>query len=123
MTRAQSDRREGAPYELVYWYIIPGRGEHIRPMLGLAANQGDDLTRSMRLPLIAALDSFTNEMHNCHRPVAMTLYYEDQKEESIRRVKDWARIVSPSTSATSSEDSLGRPVTGSMAVRWHFTLD
>ncbi|RYP29553.1 hypothetical protein DL767_006681 [Monosporascus sp. MG133] len=30
MAGAQSDRREGAQYELVYWHIILGRGEDIR---------------------------------------------------------------------------------------------
>ncbi|TGJ81849.1 hypothetical protein E0Z10_g6908 [Xylaria hypoxylon] len=151
---ATSHSTNEAPYELIYWHVIPGRGEHIRlcfveagvpytdtafteggmdvlqayisetntgnelnppplappilkhgdliisqtpnilqylgPKLGLAANGGDDIFRINALAL-TALDGFSNEVHNCHHPIAIDLYYEEQKEESLRRAKDWVK--------------------------------
>ncbi|KAI0431926.1 glutathione S-transferase [Xylaria sp. FL1042] len=142
------------PYELIYWHVIPGRGEHIRlcfveagvpysdtaflddgmntlhgyisdqntgdelnlppfappilkhgdmiisqtsnilmylgPKLGLAGTRPDDVWRINALAL-TALDGLSNEVHNCHHPIAIDLYYEEQKEESLRRSKDWVK--------------------------------
>ncbi|KAF3011660.1 hypothetical protein E8E14_005056 [Neopestalotiopsis sp. 37M] len=152
MAAAHEDPNQDAPYQLIYWHVIPGRGEHIRlcfaeagvpysdtaftegvmdilhgyisesntgdqtnspplappilkhgnlvisqtpnilmylgPRLGLAANEGNDMFRINALAL-TALDGFSNEVHNCHHPIAIDLYYEDQKEECLRRVKGW----------------------------------
>ncbi|KAI0814495.1 glutathione S-transferase [Xylaria sp. FL0064] len=143
-----------APYELIYWHVIPGRGEHIRlcfveagvpysdtafqeggmntlqgyisdqntgdelnpppfappilkhgdvvisqtsnilmylgPKLGLAGTRPDDIWRINALAL-TALDGLSNEVHNCHHPIAIDLYYEEQKEEALRRSKDWVK--------------------------------
>lgn len=38
---------------------------------------------------LTALDGLSNETHDTHHPVAVGLVYEDQKEESIRRAKDY----------------------------------
>lgn len=40
---------------------------------------------------LTALDGLSNEVHNCHHPIAIDLHYEDQKEECLRRVKDWVK--------------------------------
>ncbi|KAI1460994.1 glutathione S-transferase domain-containing protein [Annulohypoxylon moriforme] len=154
MADPQPDPNKDAPYELIYWHVIPGRGEHIRlcfieagvpysdtafieggmdtlhgyiseqnlgdeqnpppfappilkhgdlvisqtpnilmylgPRLGLAANQGNDVYKINALAL-TALDGFSNEVHNCHHPIAIDLYYEEQKEECLHRVKDWLK--------------------------------
>ncbi len=143
-----------AHYYLIYWNVIPGRGEHIRlcfveagasysdtafleggidtlhsytsdqntgdelnpppfavpilkhsnvvisqtsnilmylgPKLGLAGTKPDDIWRINALAL-TALDGLSDEVHNCHHPIAIDLYYEEQKEESLRRSKDWVK--------------------------------
>lgn len=154
MAEAHADPNKDAPYDLIYWHVIPGRGEHIRlcfveagvrysdtafneggmdtlhayisenntgdernppplappilkhgdlvisqtpnilmylgPRLGLAANGGNDIFKINELAL-TALDGLSNEVHNCHHPIAIDLYYEEQKEECLRRVKDWVK--------------------------------
>ncbi|KAK6070075.1 glutathione s-transferase [Seiridium cupressi] len=40
---------------------------------------------------LTALDGLSNEPHDCHHPVAVGLYYEDQKEESLRKSKDFVQ--------------------------------
>ncbi|ORY58389.1 glutathione S-transferase [Pseudomassariella vexata] len=154
---------EDAPYQLIYWPRLPGRGEHIRLVLeeagveysdtahisdGMnsvlaqidAENVGDELNvpplappilkhgtltisqtpnilmyLGSRLGLVpkrndgsdqevnedlgavykinalalTALDGLSNEVHDCHHPIATSLYYEDQKEEALRKTKDF----------------------------------
>lgn len=38
---------------------------------------------------LTILDGLSNEAHDTHHPVGVGLYYEDQKEESRRRAKDY----------------------------------
>lgn len=38
---------------------------------------------------LTILDGLSNEAHDTHHPVSVGLYYEDQKEESRRRAKDY----------------------------------
>jgi glutathione S-transferase len=40
---------------------------------------------------LTALDGLSNEVHDCHHPIAVALYWEDQKEESMRRSKEWVK--------------------------------
>ncbi|KJR84959.1 glutathione S-transferase [Sporothrix schenckii 1099-18] len=147
---------EPAPYTLIYWPGLPGRGEHVRlafeeagvpyvdvskqddaipqvlarispdnavavsapnlpplappilqhgdltihqtpnilmylgPRLGLVPtaedNDGNAVYRVNALAL-TALDGFSNEVHDCHHPICTSLYYEDQKAESVRKSK------------------------------------
>ncbi|KAF2728850.1 glutathione S-transferase protein-like protein [Polyplosphaeria fusca] len=143
-----------APYELIYYTGVPGRGEHIRlaleeagasytdtgslgmnkcrevvteyltersqdeknnppyyappmlkhgkliisqtpnillylgPKLGLAGSREDDTYRVNALAL-TALDGLSNEVHDSHHPIAVEMFYEDQKEESKRRSQEW----------------------------------
>ncbi|PQE27921.1 glutathione s-transferase protein [Rutstroemia sp. NJR-2017a BBW] len=142
-----------APYELIYYTGVPGRGEHIRlileeagveykdtqsltfgeardnvvtwlaggghdnppyfapplfkhgdlvisqtpnillylgPKLGLAGDRENDLYRVNALAL-TALDLLSNEVHDTHHPIATMLAWEDQKEESKRRSKEWVQ--------------------------------
>lgn len=59
--------------------------------LGLAGDPEADPYAVYRLNGLAltALDGFSNEIHSCHHPVGGSIYYEDQKEESLRRSKDY----------------------------------
>ncbi|KAI0010103.1 hypothetical protein F4779DRAFT_627413 [Xylariaceae sp. FL0662B] len=146
-----------APYELIYWPGIPGRGEHIRLALEEAGatytdtarieqgvdqvlaqidekNLGDDhnpppfappilrhgdlvisqtpnilLYLGQRLGLapdddahpgalykvnelaLTALDGLSNEVHDTHHPIAVGLYYEEQKLEARRKSEEFVR--------------------------------
>ncbi|PSR76456.1 glutathione S-transferase [Coniella lustricola] len=147
---------EEAPYTLIYWPEIPGRGEHVRlafeeagvaytdtarekdgvnevlsrigpsnlgdglnppmfappmlqhgdlvinqtsnillylgPKLGLAPKPGDQDAHGILFVnelTLTALDGLSNEVHDCHHPIGSGLYYEDQKEESLRKSKDY----------------------------------
>ncbi len=67
---------------------------YLGPRLGLAPAPGgdsDDPDGLYRINALAltALDGLSNEVHDCHHPIATGLYYEDQKAESLRRSKDW----------------------------------
>ncbi|KAI2470457.1 glutathione S-transferase protein-like protein [Annulohypoxylon bovei var. microspora] len=147
-----------APYELIYYAGVPGRGEHVRlileeagapyrdtqslsfdearrrvttwlaggghgnpryfappllkhgdlvisqtpnillylgPKLGLAGSGEDDVYRVNALAL-TALDGLSDEVHDSHHPIAVMLPYEDQKEESRRRSKQWVQNRLPS---------------------------
>ncbi|KAI1426984.1 putative glutathione S-transferase family protein [Xylaria sp. FL1777] len=145
-----------APYELIYYGGVPGRGEHIRLVLeeagesysdtatlpfdqgreavttilqgqegnppyyapptfkqgdliiaqtsnilmflgrkfGLSGSGENDFYRVNALAL-TALDGLSNEVHDCHHPIAVELYYEEQKEESHRRSKEWVKTRLP----------------------------
>lgn len=141
-----------APYELIYYTGVPGRGEHIRLLLesagapytdtgslgsekcrdvvtstlesghknpvyfapplfrhgdllisqtsnilmylgsklGLAGPNENDAWRVNALAL-TALDGLSEEVHDTHHPLGVTLYYEDQKEESARCSREWVK--------------------------------
>jgi glutathione S-transferase len=65
---------------------------YLGPRLGLAPKPGepdeDGLFIVNQLAL-TALDGLSNEPHDCHHPIATGLYYEDQKDESLRKSKDF----------------------------------
>ncbi|KAH8890219.1 hypothetical protein GQ53DRAFT_651271 [Thozetella sp. PMI_491] len=65
--------------------------------LGLAPSPEEDEDGIYRVNELAltALDGFSNEVHDCHHPISTGLYYEEQKEESIRRSKDWVKTRLP----------------------------
>ncbi|KAF4154340.1 hypothetical protein CNMCM8927_008723 [Aspergillus lentulus] len=58
---------------------------YLGPRLGLVPT-GDAVYHVNALTL-TALDGLSDEVHECHHPIAMELYYEDQLEESKRRSK------------------------------------
>jgi len=147
-----------APYELIYWPGMPGRGEHIRlafeesgtpytdvsnaskegiqtvlanistdnkgdehnppplappilkhgdllisqtsnilmylgPKLGLVPESSEDPNGFYHVNALAltALDGLSNETHDTHHPIATSLYYEDQKPESLRKAADYIK--------------------------------
>ncbi|KAF5655074.1 glutathione S-transferase [Fusarium sp. NRRL 25303] len=140
---------DDAPYELIYWPVIPGRGEFVRlvfeeagvpysdvaqniekgmnavksltstdnigdehnppalappalkhgdllisqtpnillyvaPRVGLAPKEGNGVYHLNEI-VLTILDGFVNELHDTHHPIAISLYYEDQKGESKKK--------------------------------------
>ncbi|KAF7539488.1 hypothetical protein G7054_g2101 [Neopestalotiopsis clavispora] len=70
---------------------------YLGPKLGLAGSphQPDDLYRVNALAL-TALDLLSNEVHDTHHPIGTMLTWEDQKEESKRRSKEFVQNRLPS---------------------------
>lgn len=67
---------------------------YLGPRLGLVPSaegeDGDpDALYRVNALVLTALDGLSNEVHDCHHPIASGLYYEDQKEESLRKSKDF----------------------------------
>ncbi|KAI2603745.1 glutathione S-transferase protein-like protein [Hypoxylon sp. NC1633] len=63
---------------------------YLGPKIGLAPSTGNGLYQINALAL-TALDGLNQEVHDCHHPICHDLLYEDQKEESIRRSKNWVK--------------------------------
>ncbi|RSL54481.1 hypothetical protein CEP53_007423 [Fusarium sp. AF-6] len=59
---------------------------YLAPKLGLAPKEGDAVYHLNQISL-TMLDGFLIEIHETHHPIAISLYYEDQKEEAKRRSK------------------------------------
>ena len=81
---------------------IPGAGKNGKPLLihqtpnilfylgpriGMSPEDEGDMFHTNQL-MLTALD-LSNETHDTHHPVALMDYYEDQKEESLRKAKDF----------------------------------
>ncbi|KAK6197190.1 hypothetical protein LQW54_010846 [Pestalotiopsis sp. IQ-011] len=66
---------------------------YLGPRLNLVPSTADDADGLYKVNQLAltALDGLSNEPHDCHHPVATGLYYEDQKEESLRKSKDFVK--------------------------------
>ncbi|KAF5666372.1 glutathione S-transferase [Fusarium heterosporum] len=142
---------DNAPYELIYWPTIPGRGEFVRllfeeagvpysdvaqdaekgfaavkslistdntgddnnppalappalrhgdllisqtpnimlyvaPKIGLAPKEGSGLYHLNEI-VLTIFDGLVNECHDTHHPIATSLYYDDQKEEAVKKSK------------------------------------
>ena len=154
-SKRQKTSDSTAPYELLYWPGIPGRGEHIRlcfevtgtsykdtcneskagissmtlltspeaagdatnpppfappilrhgdllipqtpnillylgPRLGLAGPEDEsNAIYHVNQLALTALDGFSNEAHDTHHPIAISGYYEEQKEEAKRKSKSY----------------------------------
>lgn len=62
--------------------------DYLGGRVGMAGDAGkEDEKYFVAEVALTALD-LSNEVHDSHHPVAVALYYEDQKEESLRRAKD-----------------------------------
>ena len=71
---------------------------YLAPKLGLAGrrNNGDaegnkDPAALYKINMLAltALDGLSDEAHETHHPVGTSMYYEDQRDEALRRSKDY----------------------------------
>ena len=58
---------------------------YLGPRLGLAPK--NEAARLKLLQLQLTISDFLVEVHDTHHPIANSLYYEDQKPESLRRAK------------------------------------
>jgi glutathione S-transferase len=61
--------------------------------LGLLPDADEDPDGMYRVNglVLTALDGLSNEPHDCHHPIASSLYYEDQKTESKRKAEDYVK--------------------------------
>ncbi|KAI1813833.1 hypothetical protein GGS20DRAFT_577316 [Poronia punctata] len=66
---------------------------YLAPRLGLVPDAVEDPDALYRVNGLAltALDGLSNEVHDTHHPIASGLYYEDQKDEAVRRSKDFVQ--------------------------------
>lgn len=66
---------------------------YLGPKLGLTFSHDEDPNGTYRVNALAltALDGLSNEAHDTHHPIAISLYYEDQKEEAKRKATDYIR--------------------------------
>lgn len=74
-------------------YQTPNILQYLGRRLNLAPSTEEDEDGIYKVNQLAltALDGLSNEPHDCHHPVATGLYYEDQKEESLRKTKDYVK--------------------------------
>lgn len=72
-------------------YQTPNILLYLGPRLGLAPRFEEDSDGIYRINQLAltALDGLSNEVHDTHHPVSMSLCYEDQREESKRKSEDY----------------------------------
>ncbi|POS70889.1 glutathione S-transferase domain-containing protein [Diaporthe helianthi] len=71
---------------------------YLGPKLGLVPKPGDadeDGLFIVNELALTALDGLSNEPHDCHHPIASSLYYEDQMEESLKKTKDFVSVRLP----------------------------
>ncbi|KAL6244351.1 hypothetical protein RBB50_008593 [Rhinocladiella similis] len=70
---------------------------YLGSQLGLAPSAEHDLNGYYHVNALAltALDGLSNEPHDVHHPIASSLYYEDQKDEALRKAKDYREIRLP----------------------------
>lgn len=82
--RVPGEGKDGKPLLI---YNTPSILAYLGPKLDLA---GEDEAEAAWIlsHTLAALD-LNNEAHDSHHPIASALYYEDQKEESLKRSKDF----------------------------------
>lgn len=63
---------------------------YLAPKLGLAGPEDDEnAIYHINQLALTALDGLSNEVHDCHHPVATGAYYEEQKVEAKRKAKDY----------------------------------
>lgn len=61
---------------------------YIGPKIGMAGDEGKEEERFWIAAVTMTALDLNNEVHDTHHPVGAALYYEDQKEESLRKAKD-----------------------------------
>ena len=63
--------------------------EYVAPRLGLVARDEASRRRAHQIQLTIA--DLVSEVHETHHPIAVSLYYEDQKREAARRAGEFVR--------------------------------
>ncbi|KAF2688799.1 glutathione S-transferase [Lentithecium fluviatile CBS 122367] len=78
---------EGKNGKSLVLYQTPSILAYLGDKLGLAGE--DEIEKQWILShMLTALD-LNNEAHDTHHPIASQLYYEDQKEEALKKAKDF----------------------------------
>ena len=62
---------------------------YLGPKLGLVPSDDTNAVYHVNSLTLTALDGLSNEPHDVHHPVAVGLYYEDQKAEALRKADDY----------------------------------
>lgn len=64
---------------------------YLGPLLGLSPEPANDPVGMYHVNelTLTALDGLSNEAHDTHHPVAVMQYYEDQKDEALKKAKDY----------------------------------
>jgi glutathione S-transferase len=64
---------------------------YLGPRLGLVPSKEEDEDAIYKINALAltALDGLSNEPHDCHHPIAVSKYYEDQKTEAKAKSADY----------------------------------
>ncbi|KAF4461777.1 glutathione S-transferase [Fusarium albosuccineum] len=65
---------------------VPNILLYIAPRIGLAPKEGHGVYHLNGI-VLTIIDGLVNEMHETHHPIAVSLYYADQKEEAKKRSK------------------------------------
>ncbi|RMZ74825.1 hypothetical protein DV737_g5704, partial [Chaetothyriales sp. CBS 132003] len=70
---------------------------YLGPKLGLVPESGKDPNGTFVVNELALtiLDGLSNEPHDTHHPIASGDYYEDQKDEALRKAKDYREVRLP----------------------------
>jgi glutathione S-transferase len=70
---------------------------YLGPKLGLVPDTETDPNGVyyVNMLTLTALDGLSNEPHDCHHPVATGDYYEDQKDEALRKATDYRNVRLP----------------------------
>ena len=70
---------------------------YLGPKLGLvpAAETEPNAIYHVNQLALTALDGLSNEPHDVHHPVASGMFYEDQKDEALRKAKDYREVRLP----------------------------
>lgn len=79
---------EGKNGKTLLLYQTPNILLYLGPKIGMAPEDDEVVELHINQLTLTALD-LTNEAHDTHHPVGLTLYYEDQKEESLRKAENF----------------------------------
>lgn len=65
---------------------------YLGPKLGLAGDDEDrDAVYRINQLALTALDGLSNEAHDTHHPIAIEMFYEEQKEEAKRKADNYIK--------------------------------
>ncbi|KAL8744723.1 MAG: hypothetical protein Q9190_003060 [Brigantiaea leucoxantha] len=64
---------------------------YLGPRLGLVPENDDFGMYRVNQLALTALDGFSNEAHDTHHPIGISLYYEEQKAEAKRKAEEYRK--------------------------------
>lgn len=81
--------RENSEVTHVVLSQTPNILAYLGQQLGLSPPQNDEGFWTVNQLALTALDGLSNETHDTHHPIGVSLYYENQRAEAKRRAKDY----------------------------------